>query len=415
MNLMAEWQHPTTSEINQRKDKLVNLMLENAVDAIVIADPHNIYWLTHFANYVHERPFILIMDTKGALTFVVPYLEVAHVERRKVGELKIVTYEEFPCPEKTSWKAVFEEHTKQYSKIALEGSCPLYISNFLKEKGDLIDLVEEARYEKSEYEINRIVYSSKIATRAMEKLLTIAKPGMSAISSHKKIVELIQLQLFSDNPEVNALATDIGVIVQPPSVSDDPHNFTNLLDMDMTEGGPHVSIINGVFNGYGTEVERTFFLGSVPKKALRPFMVMMEARELCFELLKPGITMHEVDSRIKEHLKMRGYGDNLLHRTGHSIGVTGHEGPFLATNFHKEIKPNMLFTVEPGIYIPGLGGFRHSDTVLVTETQNINLTPVKDSLEDMTLPIKRLNFSLSPKNKQKLLNKYNHYFGLGSQ
>jgi|GEM_PF-1883129 len=139
-------------------------------------------------------------------------------------------------------------------------------------------------------------------------------------------------------------------------------------------------------NGYGTEVERTFFLGEVPRAAIKPYQVMMEARQLCFEMCRPGVDMHDVDHKIVELFTKYGYGDNILHRTGHSIGVTGHEGPFLAKGFHYEITENMLFTIEPGIYIEGLGGFRHSDTVLITKDSCDSLTPVRDRLAEMTLP-----------------------------
>ena len=71
--------------------------------------------------------------------------------------------------------------------------------------------------------------------------------------------------------------------------------------------------------------------------------------------------------------------------------MTGHEGPFLAEGYTHEIQPGMVFTIEPGIYIEGIGGFRHSDTVLVTEHGNESLTPLPDSLEDMTFPIKGLS------------------------
>ena len=86
-------------------------------------------------------------------------------------------------------------------------------------------------------------------------------------------------------------------------------------------------------------------------------------------------------------LRKAGYGDNLLHRTGHGFGVTGHEGPFLAEGDMREVCPGMVFSIEPGIYLPELGGFRHSDTVLITETGNHNMTPYAESLEDLTLPV----------------------------
>ena len=114
----------------------------------------------------------------------------------------------------------------------------------------------------------------------------------------------------------------------------------------------------------------------------------MEARAKAYELAVPGNVMHDVDEAVNNIMKAAGYGDNLLHRTGHSIGVTGHEAPFLAEGYHREIQPGMFFTIEPGIYLPGIGGFRHSDTVMTTDGGNISMTPVADSLEEMTLPLK---------------------------
>ncbi|MCP4749418.1 MAG: M24 family metallopeptidase, partial [Proteobacteria bacterium] len=82
-----------------------------------------------------------------------------------------------------------------------------------------------------------------------------------------------------------------------------------------------------------------------------------------------------------------GYGDRILHRTGHGFGITGHEGPYLAVGYDQELEPGMLVSVEPGIYIPGLGGFRHSDTVLITDDGYVKLTDSPDSLEELTIAL----------------------------
>lgn len=412
MNLKPSYELPSVQEMNWRKKKLLSMMKEAGLDAFVITDPDNVFWLTNFANYVHERPFILILSKEGKLRFLVPKLEVLHVKRRAIGELELPTYEEFPFPKAQSWDTVFKQETEHFSRIGVEAIAPQFVIEKLGERIYACEFLEEARYVKSEYEVSRILYSSRVVTQAMNKLLKIAKPGMSAIKSSSRISKLISLQMLADNPQANVLATKIGVIVQSPNVSDDPHNFTNLFDMDMQYGGPHVAVINSILNGYGTEVERTFFLGEVPKDAERPYQVMMEARQLALELCKPGADMHEVDVKVKEHFAKKGYGNNVIHRSGHSIGVTGHEGPFLAEGFHYEMKENMFFTVEPGIYIEGIGGFRHSDTIVITAEGNKSLTPVKDSLKDMTLSAYKLNLSLSAKNKQKLMVLANRYFGL---
>ena len=95
--------------------------------------------------------------------------------------------------------------------------------------------------------------------------------------------------------------------------------------------------------------------------------------------------MSEVDRQVAALIKRAGYAENLITRTGHGMGVTAHEGPFLAEGDTRIIEPWMSFTIEPGIFFPGLGGFRHSDTILITEDGNVSLTHAPDSLEAMTL------------------------------
>ena len=123
-----------------------------------------------------------------------------------------------------------------------------------------------------------------------------------------------------------------------------------ILFVTMVEGGPHVSYVAGQIDGCGVEVERTFFLGSVPEVAKKPFDVMMGARSLAYQLLKPGENMGEIDVAVNDVFKRAGYEENLLHRTGHGIGITGHEGPFLAEGYDRELQPGMMISVEPGIY-----------------------------------------------------------------
>ena len=96
--------------------------------------------------------------------------------------------------------------------------------------------------------------------------------------------------------------------------------------------------------------------------------------------------MGEVDQAVRDSLDRRGYADKILHRTGHSFGVTSHEAPFLAVGYDRVIEPGMVFSIEPGIYLPGIGGFRHSDTVLITEHGNLCLTEAPETIEGLTYP-----------------------------
>lgn len=394
---------PTEEELTSRVQKVQARMAKEGLTHFVFVDPDNILWLTNFANFIHERPFVLVLNDKGQLQFVVPELEIPHIQVRCVGAVEPVPYFEFPAPEGQRWSDKFAALFTGTEKVGIEPNCPRFVQDALPAQATPTELVEEARHIKSEYEIARIRYACNIATDRMRDLLKSAKPNKSMLAVHSKVGKLSSLKLLLDTPEANLLATKMSGVVQPASISHDPHNFTNVLDLGMAKGGPNVSIVAGVLNGYGCEVERTFFLGDVPEAARKPYAVMMQARELAFELCKPGTSMHDLDAAVNDLMRGAGYGDNLLHRTGHGIGVTGHEGPFLAEGYHHEIQPGMVFTIEPGIYIEGIGGFRHSDTVLVTETGNESLTPLPDSLDDMTLPIRGLSKLALPNFQKPLL------------
>ena len=383
---------PKEDEMALRLSRVRAEMEKQGLDYYVAHCPDNVFYLTNFANYVHERPFVLVIPKTGNLKFVVPKLEIPHVNARKVGEVDLVEYFEFPAPVGQTWADRFKDQFQSGTKpegfrIGVESICPLQVYEEVPGTAVRTDIVDDMRQVKTAFEISRIKYSSDLAINGLTTLLANARPGTTLMEVNSSITGQMMGKALTDMPNTNMVCSKVSAIFQPPRVSDDPHNFTDV-NMAMVEGGPHVCVINGTINGYGTEVERTFFLGHVPEAARKPYEVMMEARAKAYELAVPGNVMHDVDEAVNNVMKKAGYEDNLLHRTGHSIGVTGHEAPFLAEGYHREIQPGMFFTIEPGIYLPGVGGFRHSDTVMTTDNGNLSMTPVADSLEAMTLPLK---------------------------
>jgi Xaa-Pro dipeptidase len=122
----------------------------------------------------------------------------------------------------------------------------------------------------------------------------------------------------------------------------------------------------------------------VPEHAKKPYEVMMKARALTYTLAVPGMVLEEIDKQVRQVFIDAGYGDNIIHRTGHGFGITGHEDPFLALGDRRKLAPGMVVSNEPGIYFKGQGGYRHSDTVLITETGNLALTSAPESMEALT-------------------------------
>lgn len=377
---------PEPEEINARRTNVQDALQTEGLDALVLFDPDNIFYLTNFANMVHERPFVLVLPAKGNPVFVMPRLEEPHVRTRSVGALEFAPYFEFPAPKGEGWDAKLKDVLAGTKRLGVDHNCPLFLVEALDGRHEVSEIVEDLRAIKSEWEISRHQYACDMMMMGLDVLLQECKPGVVAMTAYGTASAKMAQKMYTDMPTANIFSTKLQAGAQPQEISHDPHNFTDLF-VPYSEGGPHVALSAGRTNGYGAEVERTFFLGHVPEAAKRPFDVMMEGRALAFELAVPGAIMHDVDAAVNTLFRKAGYGDCLLHRTGHGFGVTAHEAPFLAEGDHRAIEPGMVFSIEPGIYLPEIGGFRHSCTVLITEDGNHNMTPWPDTLEDLTLPV----------------------------
>jgi Xaa-Pro aminopeptidase len=118
--------------------------------------------------------------------------------------------------------------------------------------------------------------------------------------------------------------------------------------------------------GYNSELERTMVIGQPSEGQRRMFEHMKAAQETAFGALRPGNRCSDVDRAVRAYYQEHDLMPYWKHHSGHAIGLRYHEGPFLDTGDDTELKPGMVFTVEPGLYAPDLGGFRHSDTVVIT-------------------------------------------------
>ena len=113
---------------------------------------------------------------------------------------------------------------------------------------------------------------------------------------------------------------------------------------------------------------------------------MLALQDTAFNAIKPGIPCAQVDQQVRAYYETHNLMSYWKHHSGHAIGLRYHEGPFLDIGDQTEIKPGMVFTVEPGLYVPELGGFRHSDTVLVTDEGIEIMTYYPRDLESLTIP-----------------------------
>jgi Xaa-Pro aminopeptidase len=139
--------------------------------------------------------------------------------------------------------------------------------------------------------------------------------------------------------------------------------------------------------GYNAELERGMVLGPPTDEMRRHFDHMCAAQQVAFAALRPGVTCAEVDRAVLAYFEEQGIADTWSQHTGHAIGLRNHEAPFLDVGDTTVVEPGMVFTIEPGVYVEGLGGFRHSDTVVVRDDGIEILTDYPSDIESLTLPL----------------------------
>ena len=164
-----------------------------------------------------------------------------------------------------------------------------------------------------------------------------------------------------------------------------PHALAN--NIVFQEGDVLVTGASAPVWGYLSELERTMVIGPPSPEQRRMFDHMVALQDTAFEAIKPGARCSDVDRAVRAYYDKHDLWDYWKHHVGHCIGLRYHEGPFLDIGDDTEIKPGMVFTVEPGLYAAGLGGFRHSDTVAVTDDGIEFLTYYPRDLASLTLPV----------------------------
>jgi Xaa-Pro aminopeptidase len=215
----------------------------------------------------------------------------------------------------------------------------------------------------------------------MALMLKSAYYGVSVLEMFS-IAKKIQLEVIKTG-FFDLLQTEFLIATWPAPFSAKPHGVPPV-DGKLKDG-PLAAMSYLWVNGYAAECERTFCLAPPTEQHQQMFAAMEEARKRAFAKICPGVKAADVDKAAMDYLKEVGYGEYLLHRTGHGIGQGNHEGPWVAEGSDHILGENMVISVEPGIYIPDIGGVRHSDTVLVTKEGYECLTHYPTDPQSLTI------------------------------
>lgn len=377
------------TEFAERRSELADRINDLELDALLVSSRESIYYLTGASYVPEERPFFILIHPEKNPVFIVPKLEAAHMEKSGIGTVKF--YTEFPAPKGEGWMDVISQCLGDLKNLGVEPSLP---SGSLKQFKDysptLVPVIDEMRRIKSMGEIQMISQTAAYADIGMKEIIGASYAGATVVEifSRSKSVQARVIKETDYDPIESAFL----MASWPAPFSAQPHGIPT--PADRMGKGPLVALSYLRVNGYAAEVERTYFHIPPSPDEKETYHHMLQARAMAVSMIRPGASCHEIDDTAHGYLVSRGYENYLLHRTGHGIGLGNHEGPFVARGSKDILEENMVISIEPGIYIPEIGGFRHSDTYLVTKTGCRALTSYPEDLESLTIlakkPLRRL-------------------------
>jgi Xaa-Pro aminopeptidase len=234
-------------------------------------------------------------------------------------------------------------------------------------------LIESLSAVKDPDEIKKIKKAIKISEKAFRDILELIKPGIK----EKDIALELEYKMRIYGAESSAF----DIIVASGQRSSMPHGIAS--DKKLRKGD-FITIDFGCFyQGYASDITRTVVLGKADNKKKEIYNIVLEAQLAACRAVKPNLACSRLDGVAREIIMKAGFGDNFGHGLGHGIGLIVHDLPLLNTRSSESLKPNMVITIEPGIYIPNWGGVRIEDDVIVTESGGHVLSKLPKELVEL--------------------------------
>lgn len=347
-----------------RQDDLRRVLAENGYAAYLAASTDAILYLTGAVFVPIERPVLLLVDVAGGITVVAPLLERDHIGAQ-IPDAHVVVYRDYPSPRGESWQDRLRDVAGTGGQVAFDPYARLEIAAALDGAAKPEDFVDRLRLVKSPAEIKLIRRAAFHADAQVVKMRRAIRVGVTTGEVYSAIGNVTADAAAELGAGFNMFTTACMSVPWAAPHNAEPHRIPAMSDR-FTAVGPHNLTAMARFDGYAAESERVLFLTPPSPDIADAHRAVCRARALAWSMLRPGQPTAEIDEAVRAHFRVEGFDRFLLHRTGHGFGLGAHEGPWLAEGATDVLAPGMVVSVEPGLYLPGIGGLRDSDTILIT-------------------------------------------------
>ncbi|GIF77318.1 M24 family metallopeptidase [Asanoa siamensis] len=340
------------------------------LDALLVTPGSDLRYLTGYDAHALERLTCLVVPARGEPTLVVPTLERPAAEVATQGRVTIVDHRDGDDPYPLVVAALGSPGVVALSDrmwaahvLGLRAALP---NTAQRLAGDVLD---ELRMRKSPAEVEALRAAGAAIDAVHARMGEWLRPGRTERQVGADIAEAII--------DAGHATVDFVIVASGPNGAS-PHHAVS--DRVIREGEPVVVDIGGTMpSGYCSDSTRTYVVGPPPPDVAGWYAVLHAAQLAAVAAVRPGVTCEQVDAAARDVLTDAGFGPAFLHRTGHGIGLDGHEEPYIVAGNDRPLEPGMAFSVEPGVYFAGRAGARIEDIVVCTNegADVLNTTPTE--------------------------------------
>ena len=339
------------------------------LDCIALVPGANLFYLTGLSFHLSERPVVVFLPVDRPPAIVLPELEAPKLKGAAV-ELRAYTYTDEEGPA-LAFHQVCAGLELAEARIGVEGLRMRLMEARLLERYapdcQLVpadEVMTRLRACKDAGELGRMRRAVAVIEAALRATLDQIRAGMT----EREVAGLLMVETLRAG---GGGAPFPPIVVAGPNAAS-PHAAPS--DRPIRPGETVVIDCGAVVGGYASDITRTVAIGGLPEELARVYEVVREANAAGRAKAGPGVPAQEVDRAARAVIERAGYGEYFVHRTGHGLGLEVHEPPYIVEGNEEPLRPGMTFTVEPGVYLPGLGGVRIEDDITITPEGAESLT-----------------------------------------
>ncbi|GHE43276.1 aminopeptidase P family protein [Streptomyces thermocarboxydus] len=349
----------TADDYKARMDRAARQAADAGLAGVLVAPGPDLVWLTGYAPpAVTERLTLLVLAANREPVLVVPTLEAPDAEKA-TGAPALALRDWTDGKDPYALTAALLDDRGRFGVsdnawalhlLGLQQALPKTSYVSLTEALPMLRAVKDAA------ELERLAAAGAAADAAFEEIRNVRFSGRRESEVAADLAAL--LRRFGHSQ------VDFTIVASGPNGAN-PHHEAG--DRRIERGDMVVLDFGGLKDGYGSDTSRTVHVGEPTEEERRVHDLVREAQEAGFRAVRPGAACQDVDRAARAVIDGAGYGEYFIHRTGHGIGVTTHEPPYMIEGEERPLVPGMCFSVEPGVYLPGRFGVRIEDIVTVTE------------------------------------------------